>query len=146
VENTWRKDVPVDYVPTELGIPVLHDEPVLVNGWEGFGTGLAYYHASQINTGSDFYTLFVLEAQFSLVSGLDTQTPSESVVRTWLELVASMIDWKLPKDDLYAALLEKYVNWTNIHRWISEAFLKAALCPKGKEEGNSLVDQKGETL
>jgi hypothetical protein len=126
----WRNAVLIDYVSTELTIPVLLDEPVLVNGWEGFGTGLGYYHASQINPESNYYTLFVLEAQISIGSGLDTQTPSRRVVRTWLELVAPMIDWKLPRDELYDALLEKYVNWTNIHRWISEAFLKAALCPK----------------
>lgn len=124
----------IDYVPTELSIPVLLDESVLVSGWEGFGTGLAYYHASQINPESNFYTLFVLEAQFSLVSGLDTQTPSVAVVRTWLELVAPMIDWKLPKDELYAALLEKYGDWRAIHHQIERKFLQAALWPKEKED------------
>lgn len=122
--------MPVDYVPTELSIPVLLDEPVLVNGYEGFGTGLAYYHASQINPESDFYTLFVLEARISLCSGLDTQTPSESVVRTWLELVAPMTDWKLPKNELYIALLDKYDDWRAIHCQVSEKFLQAAIWPK----------------
>lgn len=130
----------VDYCETELSIPVLLDEPVLVNGWEGFGTGLAYYHSSQINPESNFYTLFVLEAKTSIGSGLDTQTPFEDVVRTWLELVAPMIDWKLPKGELYDALLEKHGDWTNIHRQISEKFLEAALWPKEKADKGNLVE------